>query len=99
MTLLAHVTNRLKALGVDCSVANDAIVIPTAERPTRIRIEEGWEEAFKQYRQARSLAFDHETRSLVHNASVVLHSRNDLLLRFRYNALCISSGDSNARCA
>lgn len=70
MTLLAHVTNRLKALGVDCSVANDGIVIPAAERPTRIRIEEGWEEAFKQYRQARSLAFDLETRSLVHNASI-----------------------------
>lgn len=70
MTLIAHLTNRLKALGVDCSVAKDGIIIPSAERPTRIRIEEGWEEAFKQYRQARSLAFDHETRSLVHNASI-----------------------------
>jgi hypothetical protein len=70
MTLLAHVAGRLKTLGVDCSVVNDAIVIPTEERPTRLRLEEGWEEAFKQYRQARSLNFDLESRSLVHNASV-----------------------------
>lgn len=70
MTLLSHVADRLKTLGVDCSIVNDAIVIPTEDRPTRLRLEEGWEEAFKQYRQARSLTFDLESRSLVHNASV-----------------------------
>jgi hypothetical protein len=70
MTLLAHVAARLKSLSVDCSVANDTIVIHSVERPTQIRMEEGWEDAFKQYRKARSLAFDLETRSLMHNASV-----------------------------
>lgn len=70
MTLLLHVADRLKSLGVDCSVVGKEIIISTAERPTQLRMEEGWEEAYKQYRQARSLAFDLETRSLVHNASV-----------------------------
>lgn len=70
MTLLVHVADRLKKLGVDCSVGNDSIVITTEERSTRLRLEDGWEDAFNQYRKARSLNFDPETRSLVHNTSV-----------------------------
>lgn len=73
MTLLAHVESRLKSLGLDCSVDNDAIIIQTEDRPTRptrLKLEEGWEEAFKQYQQARSIAFDLDSLSLMHNASV-----------------------------
>lgn len=70
MTLLSHIESRLKALGVECSIAGDAIVIPAEPRPTRLRLEDGWEDAYKQYRQARSLSFDAEARTLVHNASV-----------------------------
>lgn len=70
MNLLAHVNARLKSLGVECSIVDAEIVIPTDRRPTRLRFEEGWEEAFKQYKKARSLLFDLETRCLVRNTSV-----------------------------
>jgi len=70
MKLLNHVAIRLKTLGIDCSIDNDMIVIPAGEGTTKIHFEEGWEEAFRHYRQARSLTFDPESRSLAHNASV-----------------------------
>lgn len=70
MTFLAHISNRLRSLGVDCSIVGNEIIIQAEDRPTRLKLEDGWEDAFKQYRQARSITFDLESRSLVHNASV-----------------------------
>lgn len=70
MTLINHIAARLKQLGVDCSVVGEVIHVQAEERPTKIRLEEGWEEAYKQYKQARSMSFEPENRTLIHNTSV-----------------------------
>ncbi len=70
MTFLKHIETRLKSLGVECSISNDVIVIPTDDRTAKLRLEDGWEDAYRQYRQARSLEFDAQARTLVHNKSV-----------------------------
>lgn len=70
MSLLTHVATRLQSLGVECSIVDSEILIPTDKRPTRLRVEEEWEDAFRQYQQARSKAFDSDKRILFRNASV-----------------------------
>ena len=70
MTLLQHIQSRLAGLGVDCSLVGTEIHIVGEDRPTKLRLEEGWDEAYKQYKQARSLKFDEEQRLLIHNNAV-----------------------------
>lgn len=70
MTLIQCICDRLKSLGVDCSVVENEVHVAATPHPSKIRLEEGWEDAFKQYRQARSLQFDCENHVLVHNNSV-----------------------------
>jgi hypothetical protein len=70
MTLIAHTTTKLKTLGVDCDLVGNEIQIKSDDGITRLRIDEGWDEAYKQYKQARSLVFDSADRTLTYNNSV-----------------------------
>ncbi|GAA5185386.1 hypothetical protein GCM10025771_41200 [Niveibacterium umoris] len=70
MNLITHIHSRLKAFGVDCAVVGNEVHVQGEHRPTKIRLEEGWEDAYKQYKQARSITFDLENLTLVHNNSV-----------------------------
>lgn len=70
MTITQLICDRLKTLGVDCSVVGDEVHIAAEPHPTKIRLEEGWADGFRHYRQARSIEFDCENRVLVHNNSV-----------------------------
>lgn len=70
MTLELHICNRLNALGVDCSVVGDEVHFPRDPKPVKLRFEEEWRDAFRDYKRARSLTYDHELRTLVYNNSV-----------------------------
>lgn len=72
MTLHAHIQARFSALGVPCTVVGDEVHITRAPRPVRIRFEDEWRDGFEQYRRARSLSFEVDTRTLSHNNSVEL---------------------------
>lgn len=76
MSLIHCICDRLKALGVDCSVVGEEVHVNADPHPTRIRLDDGWQAAYKQYRQAKSIEFDCENRVLTHNKFV-----EQLLLR------------------
>jgi hypothetical protein len=70
MTIEQHIQTRLSALGVQCVVHNDEVHVPRGERTLKIKIDEEWRQAYSQYKRARSLSFDADSRSLQHNNSV-----------------------------
>lgn len=70
MTLALHIQSRLAALGVDCSVVGDEVHVAREPRLVKIKFDDEWRDAFQHYKRARSLAFDIESRTLVHNNSV-----------------------------
>lgn len=70
MTLQAHIQARLTALGVSCSVVGDEVHVERASRPVKLKFEDEWREGFDQYKRARSIAFDLESRTLAHNNSI-----------------------------
>lgn len=63
------VHNRLVGLGIPCSIEGEEIHV-LGERLVKIRFDDEWLEAFKEYKRARSLAFDPSARTLIHNNSV-----------------------------
>lgn len=70
MTLESHIQKKLTALGVPCTVVGDEVHVDRAPRIVKIRFDDEWRTAFDQYRRARSLTFDAETRTLQHNNSI-----------------------------
>lgn len=102
MTLEKHIVSRLSALGINCSIVNDEIHIARTPRPVKIKIDDEWREAFALYKRARSITFDIDSRTLVHNNSVeVLVTRlapapvtaeSYTLTDRQGNTVCIGSG-------
>lgn len=70
MTLASHIQAKFYALGVPCSVVGDEVHVDRAPRPVKLRFDDEWKDAFDQYKRARSLTFDVETRTLQHNNSI-----------------------------
>ncbi len=70
MTLESHIQARLSAVGVTCNVVGDEVHVDRAPKPVKIRFDDEWRGAFDQYKRARSLTFDVETRTLQHNNSI-----------------------------
>lgn len=97
MTIEQHIQNRLSSLGVECVINNDEIHVPRGENILRIKIDDEWRQAYSQYKRARSLSFDVESRTLKHNNSVEVHvtrlSNTTILGQEQYN-LTDQSGNS-----
>jgi len=70
ITLHEYVHNRLSGLGLDCSIQDEEVHINRQPRVVKIRFDQEWREAYRSYRQARSINFDNESRILRHNNSV-----------------------------
>lgn len=70
MTLAVHVHARLSSLGVPCTVVGDEVHVARDPRPVKIKFDDEWRKAFQQYKRARSLSFEVDTRTLQHNNSV-----------------------------
>ncbi len=70
MSLTAHLHARLNALGLPCTIADEEVHVTRDPRPVKIKLDDEWRDAFQQYKRARSLAFDVDTRTLQHNNSV-----------------------------
>jgi hypothetical protein len=70
MALARHVQARLVSLGVDCSVVGDEVHVTRPSRPVKIKFDDEWPAAFQHYQRARSISFDPESRTLIHNNSV-----------------------------
>ncbi len=70
MTLALHVQTRLAALGVDCAVVGDEVHVARAPKPVKIKFDDEWRAAFQQFERARSIAFDFDSRMLIHNNHV-----------------------------
>lgn len=70
MTIKDHVHSRLSTLGLACSVVGEEVHISSDPRPVKIRFDTEWVEAYNQYKRARSIAFDVEARTLIHNNAV-----------------------------
>jgi hypothetical protein len=69
MTLAVHIHARLTALGISCQIVGDEVHVNRNPRPVKIKFDDEWREAFLQYKRARSLSFEEETRTLQHNNS------------------------------
>ena len=70
MKLHDHIYARLAALGVECSVVGEEVHVARIPRPLKIMFDDEWREGFLQYKRARSIAFEVESRTLLHNNSV-----------------------------
>jgi hypothetical protein len=69
MTLLNHVHGRLSALGLQCSIVGNELHVHREPRPVKIKFEEDWCNEYQEYKRARSISFDAETRSFQRNNS------------------------------
>jgi hypothetical protein len=67
MTLLQHVQARLASLDLECSIVGAELHVDRSPRPVKINFDAEWEAAFQQYKRARSIAFDIDSRVLCHN--------------------------------
>lgn len=72
MSLAKHIVDRLIALGATAEVKGLEVVVTVDDVTTRLRIEDGADDAFESYRRARSSAFDVDDWSYTHNATVEL---------------------------
>ncbi len=70
MTLHEYVHARLAGLGLNCEVNGDEVHVPRHPRTVKIRFDDEWREAYRKYKQARSIRFDEDNRVLYHNNSV-----------------------------
>ena len=67
MTLLQHVHARLASLGLECSIVGAELHVDRSPRPVKIKFDAEWEADFQQYKRARSIEFDINSRVLCHN--------------------------------
>lgn len=72
MSLVQHISDRLNALGVDCSPEGDDVFIHVGQTYANVHVDDDWAEAFDHYRRARSISFDVDNRILIHNNSLEL---------------------------
>lgn len=70
MTLAKHIVDRLMSLGIAAEVKGTHVVTMVDEVTTRLRLEAKADEAFDEYRRARSSSYDVSDWSYTHNASV-----------------------------
>lgn len=70
MPIVTHFHTRLIGLGVACSIVEDELRIQGSSHMVRVRFDDEWREGFKKYKSARSISFDADTRTLIHNNSV-----------------------------
>ncbi|SSY76731.1 hypothetical protein [Alcaligenes faecalis] len=70
MSLVKHMQSRLQVFGVPCEVVGEELHIIREPRPVKIRFDDEWCDAFDKYNRARSLTFEEETRTLLHNNSL-----------------------------
>lgn len=69
MKLINHVADKLKLLSIDCTTDENILTINIGEASTKVRIDTEWEEAYQQYKKARSISFDVKNRIMCHNKS------------------------------
>lgn len=70
MSLPEHVCNRLKGLGLDCSVEGGEVHVQATPRVTKIRFDDEWTDAWATYKKARSRTYESDARTLLFNNSV-----------------------------
>lgn len=70
MPLQPHIVQRLTHLGLQAEIKGREVVVTCDGVVTRLRVEDGAEEAFESYRRARRSVYDTTDWSYTHNASV-----------------------------
>jgi hypothetical protein len=70
MAFTTHLAQRLVALGVEADVAGRELIVRCEGITSRLKPEDGAEEAFEVYRRARSSQFDVSDWSYTHNATI-----------------------------
>lgn len=72
MLLAKHIVNRLTALGEVAVINGHEVWVTVDDVVTRLRIEDGADDAFESYRRARSSTFDVDDWSYTYNATFVV---------------------------
>jgi hypothetical protein len=70
MTLIAHITNRLVALGVSAEIRGNRLVIDIDGITSKLRFDDDMQEKFDAYRRARKSVFDTADWSYIRNSIV-----------------------------
>ncbi|KAB0668360.1 hypothetical protein F6V30_16360 [Oryzomonas sagensis] len=70
MKFTSYIANRLQSFSLDCKIENEFVVLTIDGTPIKIRIDDEWEQAYQQYKTAKSITFDTTTRILCHNKAV-----------------------------
>lgn len=72
MPIVTHFHTRLTGLGIACNIVGGELHIQGSAHIVRVRFDDEWREGFRRYKSARSISFNADTRTLVHNNSVEL---------------------------